>query len=318
LLILLPDFDFGISVLTGGDMPVNMNFDFADATGGFLLPALDYATRMEAKANYEGDYVSSNPALNSSLTIVVDSEPGLAVTQWLSNGTDMATIAVRLQISSQGNVTPRVRLFPSGIETVNSDGTRKIAFKAIFEDSAGAPREGRIFSTDCATWLTASSQVWAARSLDEFVFTLDASGKAIAVEPVALRAPLAKKGPASPPATPPAEEPELPETERPGGPVEPEMPVAPNEPGDPEVPVAPERPSNAPSGIPTPTPTGAPPAGTAGTATGSSAAAAGTQPAVEKRETHDFPRSFEEANLVNPLRNRDVDERLGPLRHLLL
>src|SRR5690554_4845843 len=33
LMLMLPDFDVGFTILTAGNMPANMNFDFADAMG---------------------------------------------------------------------------------------------------------------------------------------------------------------------------------------------------------------------------------------------------------------------------------------------
>lgn len=190
LMILLPDYDVGFTLLTAGDMPVNMNFDFADAMGGILLPAVHEAATEQA-GRFEGEY-GHVEGLNSSVTIAVDEEPGLAVTSWISNGTDMAETAVLLHLSSAGPVTPRIRLFPSGLETELEDGGKRIAFRATFEDEGGAAREGRLFSTDCASWLTAGSIGWAARALDEFVFVVDGEGAVVSVEPVALRAVLVK------------------------------------------------------------------------------------------------------------------------------
>lgn len=190
LMILLPDYDVGLTLLTAGDMPVNMNFDFADAMGGMLLPAVHAAAREQAR-RFAGTY-SYAGKMNSSVTIEVDEEPGLSVTRWVSNGTDMAETAVLLHLSSAGPVTPRIRLFPSGLETELEGGRKRVAFRATFEDEGGVAREGRLFSTDCATWLTAGSIAWAARALDEFVFEMDGDGEVVSVEPVALRAVLLK------------------------------------------------------------------------------------------------------------------------------
>ena len=192
LMILLPDYDVGFTLLTAGDMPVNMNFDFADAMGGMLLPAVHAVAREEAR-RFEGTYRFGG-ALNSSLTIAVDEEPGLRVTEWVSNGTDMAETAVLLHLSSAGPVEPRVRLYPAGLETEAEGGGKRSAFRATFEDEGGSAREGRLFSTDCASWLTVGSIGWAARGLDEFVFVVDGEGEVVSVEPVALRAVLEKGG----------------------------------------------------------------------------------------------------------------------------
>ena len=198
LMILIPGLDIGFTLLTAGPMPVNMNFDFADTMGAFLLPAIYGTARQETKDLYSGNYKSSDPALNSSMTLSVDDKPGISVDRWVSNGTDMRYMSVMLSFKTTTVGEPRIRLFPTGLETVNEDGSKKASFKATFEDATSAARVGRLFSTDCATWLSATSTVWAARSLDQFVFHYDPSGKVVKVEPLALRAPLDKTDEALP------------------------------------------------------------------------------------------------------------------------
>src|SRR5690606_22426450 len=91
LMILLPDFDIGFTVLTAGNMPVNMNFDFADAIGATFLPAIDAVMRQQAMENFAGSYEFADiDGLNSSMVIAVDDEPALSIERWISNGTDMA------------------------------------------------------------------------------------------------------------------------------------------------------------------------------------------------------------------------------------
>jgi hypothetical protein len=192
LMIMIPNLDIGFTLLTAGPMPVNMNFDFADSMGALLLPAVYGTARQETKDLYEGNYISSDPALNSSLTLRVDDKPGISVDRWVSNGTDMRYMAIMLQFSTSTVGEPRIRLFPTGLETVNEDRSMKKSFKATFEDAKSSARVGRLFSTDCASWLSATSEVYATRSLDQFVFHFDSSGKVTMVEPVALRVKLEK------------------------------------------------------------------------------------------------------------------------------
>jgi len=213
LIIILPDYGVGFTLLTAGNMPGNMNFDFADVIGATLLPAIHNVSREQARENFAGNYEFGNvTALNSSMVITVDNDPGLKVERWISNGTDMATVAILLQLSTRGPVNPRIRLYPAGLETVKEDGEvkKRIAFKATFEDADSPARENRLFSTDCATWLSASSNLWAARTLDEIVFEVGEDGKAVAVDPVALRALLGRVDELTPPPPPPAVEEEPP------------------------------------------------------------------------------------------------------------
>lgn len=197
LLVLLPDYDVGISVLLAGGWPGNANWDIADAIGATLLPALEDAAREEANAAYAGTYAAASDSnLNSSLVLTTDpTRPGLGVEQWVSNGTDMIPVAVRYTLNY--NVTaPAIRLYPTGLESNASetDGTRKVAFKAVVENLDLEDHSGDMFSTNCGTWVSQTTAVYADMPLDQFVFTVDKDGKAVSVEPLALRATLQKNG----------------------------------------------------------------------------------------------------------------------------
>ncbi|KAI1759370.1 beta-lactamase/transpeptidase-like protein [Hypoxylon sp. FL1150] len=193
LMVLLPDYDVGISALLAGGWPGNSNWDMADAIGAVLIPALEDAAREEANTNYGGTY-SRSEGLNSSLVLSTDpAKPGLGVEQWVSNGTDMLPIAVRYTLNY--NVTaPAIRLYPTGLETQATEegGTRKVAWKAIVENLDAPDHSDDMFSTNCGTWVSQTTAVYADMPLDQFVFTVDATGRAVSVEPLALRATLMK------------------------------------------------------------------------------------------------------------------------------
>ncbi|KAI1171687.1 beta-lactamase/transpeptidase-like protein [Nemania sp. FL0916] len=186
LLILLPDYDVGFDALLAGGWPGNSNWNMADTIGPILLPALEAAAREQADARYAGTY-SAGDALNSSLTLSTDPDkPGLGVDQWVSNGTDMIPIAIRYTLNY--NVTgPSLRLFPTGLES--ADG-KKIAFKAMIENTDSPDYGDKMFSTNCGTWVSQTAAVYADYPLDQFVFTVGDDGKAERVVPLALRASL--------------------------------------------------------------------------------------------------------------------------------
>ncbi|KAK6953659.1 hypothetical protein Daesc_005964 [Daldinia eschscholtzii] len=188
LLVLLPDYDVGITALLAGGWPGNSNWDIADAIGTVLLPALEEAAREQAEVSYAGTY-TANDGLNSSLVLSTDpSRPGLGIEQWISNGTDMIPIAVRYTLNY--NVTaPAIRLYPAGLETQpqGQQGTRKIAFKAVVENLDLEDHSGDMFSTNCGTWVSQTTAVYADMPLDQFVFTVPRDGKAVSVVPLALR-----------------------------------------------------------------------------------------------------------------------------------
>lgn len=201
LLVLLPDYDAGISVLLAGAWPGNANWDIADAVGSVLVPALEEAARAQADATYAGTYSDADANNNSTLVLTTDrARPGLGVERWTSNGTDMIAVAVRYTLNY--NVTaPAIRLYPTGLESEPSaeDGTRKVAFKAVVENLDLADHANDMFSTNCGTWVSQTSAVYADMPLDQFVFTVDgagagagAGGRAVGVEPLALRSTLVK------------------------------------------------------------------------------------------------------------------------------
>lgn len=193
LLVLLPDYDVGFDALLAGNWPGNANWGMADVVGPILLPALEAAAREQADALYAGTYRSSS--LNSSITLSTDPEkPGIGIDRWVSNGTDMVAVAVRYTLNY--NVTgPSIRLFPTGLESGGGGGggERKVAFKAMIEDTQKEDHGDRMFSTNCGTWVSQTVAVYADYPLDQFVFTLGDDGKAVSVVPLALRTPLLKE-----------------------------------------------------------------------------------------------------------------------------
>ncbi|KAK8047495.1 beta-lactamase-like 1 [Apiospora saccharicola] len=198
LMILLPDYDVGIVALLAGGWPGNANWDMADAIGESLVPALEEAARMEADAMYAGTYnAKSNSDTSASLnsTIVLSTEsgrPGLGIDRWISNGTDMIPVAIRYTLNY--NVTePALRLYPTGLEKRNEDGSRRAAFKAMIQDRGATDHATDMFSTNCGTWVGQTTAVYASMPLDQFVFHLDAEGGVKGIESLALRAVLDKE-----------------------------------------------------------------------------------------------------------------------------
>jgi hypothetical protein len=191
LLNLLPDYDVGFSILIGGpSIPGNMNFNLADIIGEQLLPALEAAAREQADAAYTGFYYDE--AANSTMRLTTQSDrPGLGIDQWTSNGTDMAYVAVALQ-DGYTPVQPTIRLYPTGLETTRANGSKRVAFKATFEDLQAPSRPNSMFSTDCGSWVTLTAVTYGSMPLDQFAFEIDAKGKVVSVEPIALRAKLQK------------------------------------------------------------------------------------------------------------------------------
>ncbi|KAI0869028.1 beta-lactamase/transpeptidase-like protein [Hypoxylon argillaceum] len=193
VLAIIPDYDIGISALLAGELPANANFNLLDIVGEVIIPAVEEAARAEAGAIYNGHYAFANTKqLNSSMTIETDDQPGLSVSQWISNGTDFAWTSTVLQ-NGYVPLTPRIRLYPTGLEGQGPDGGKRVAFKAVFEDADAPSKATSMFSTDCATWINVASVIYGSAAMDELIFDIDSTGKVTSITSPALRVTLDKQ-----------------------------------------------------------------------------------------------------------------------------
>ncbi|KAI0545315.1 beta-lactamase/transpeptidase-like protein [Xylaria curta] len=193
VMTIIPDYDIGISVLLAGELPANANFGLLDTVGEILIPAVEEAARADAGALYNGHYAFSNTTqLNSSMTIGTDDQPGLSVSQWISNGTDFAWMSTVLQ-SGYFPLTPRIRLYPTGLEGQGPDGGKKVVFRAVFEDADAPSQATAMFSTDCATWMNVASVIYGSAAMDELIFNVDSEGKVTSITSPSLRVTLDKQ-----------------------------------------------------------------------------------------------------------------------------
>jgi hypothetical protein len=193
---LLKDFNIGFTIMMAGEAAIS-NFGGADLIGAILIPAYDAVVRDEADKLYSGHYVArdiqNGTTLNSSITISTDpGKPGLGIGPWISNGTDMLDMAIRLQAGTDHSANKAEgRLYYTQLETKTDSGKRQ-AFKAVFEDTGYTGIGQQMFSTDCGSWVSVTSTTYASLPLDEFIFNFDKSGKVVSVENLALRITLYK------------------------------------------------------------------------------------------------------------------------------
>lgn len=144
-----------------------------------VTPALEKAAVVQANASYSGTYSSGN---GTRMSIEVDGKPGLVVTELTNNGAD-----VRAGIAKLKGIEPDAlifRLYPS-----NMQSEENIEFRAIWQDNKDLADAG---TPTCVSWMDIEDLVYGGESLDRYVFELDESGKAKAVEIPALRMVLGK------------------------------------------------------------------------------------------------------------------------------
>lgn len=187
----IPDFNIGFSILAAGDVPAGLATSIADSLSNTYLPTIVNTARIQANQVYGGTYKNSDAAVNSSLSIVVDRQaPGLSLSSWISNGTNMMWYSVALSQNVTrdywNKIRPSTRLYPTGLWDATSDGGKRVAFKAVFEDLSLASIS-QPFTTDCSTWVTVSGIMYGSKPLDQFIFNINAAGNVTSVENGALR-----------------------------------------------------------------------------------------------------------------------------------
>lgn len=176
--LLIPDYDIGFSVLVAGE---NGNPTSAMAlqeiVSETVLPPLYAIARQQAMARFSGTYtaVAAGVTINSSLTLRGDSEIGLMVNSWISNGTNMIAV-----IDTIGFGGGPVRLFPAGLSPSRKDDAEgmRLAFRALSLPS------GEGF---CSSVSSVDSLRYGRQPLDEFVFELSPDGVATAALHPGLR-----------------------------------------------------------------------------------------------------------------------------------
>lgn len=176
-LVLIPDFGVGFVVMMAGERGT-----IGPAISGVivdeLLPALDEAARLQADIKFAGTYTASN-GLNSTVKLTTAfGIPGLSIDEWISNGTDL--------LRSKWLRDPEwFQMYPTGI--VSEDG-KQVSWRSTY---VSLPDTGSPFDA-CPSWVGIDRPNYGVYGVDEFVFHLDEDGKALGLEPKALKIVLEK------------------------------------------------------------------------------------------------------------------------------
>ncbi|KAL5344873.1 hypothetical protein ACLOAV_010270 [Pseudogymnoascus australis] len=164
---ILPDFGIGFSYLSGGEDPQRVKDIITDIVAAIGVPAFDKAAKEEAANVYAGTY--QREGSNDTFEIAVDANPGLLVTKFLINGTDV--VAGSLATGNQ------IRLTPSGLV---SKGGARIGLKAVMTMK---PEPEGAFVSNCVDWFTAGGTPIGGVSMDDFVVKVNGNGtKAVEIE----------------------------------------------------------------------------------------------------------------------------------------
>ena len=194
-LVLIPDYNAGFSVLDASNDTTRGNITnlILDYVTEAIIPALEAQAAAEAARNFVGTYVSTEPNLNSSVTVSLNESIGLSISTWISNGTDV------LASPLFDGIKPR--LLPSIPNQSDAHGAGKVAFQASKNPktdsfSLASKFGAGPFVAQYATnldWLTVDLTRYGGIGVKLFVFDVDEGGNATAVSPVVTRARLEKK-----------------------------------------------------------------------------------------------------------------------------
>ena len=188
LLILVPDYQVAVAILTAGTEESVTNI-VAEMVAQTFIPVLHQVAREEARKNLAGVYVSDG-GLNSSLQLNADGV-GLLVERWINNGSDLLAVAEAYSQLTNGGKLKSVRLYPTDLVDEIDGGTR-VGYRALFE-TGGSMREAvRVFDQDPNAWGMVDQNTYGRIGVDDFVFELDSDSNAISVEPRVLRTKLVR------------------------------------------------------------------------------------------------------------------------------
>ncbi|BDD59023.1 hypothetical protein MAP00_004257 [Monascus purpureus] len=200
-LVLIPDYDAGFCFL-------NANSDMAfrstaalvvlDHITDTIVPALEAQATAEAMRNFVGTYVSTDPNLDSSITIsfnestVPRAAPTLSLSSWISNGTDVLASPLY-----DGDRPQLLLSIPNQFV-----GAGKVAFRLslntqynIYTAASGSgvgPFSGEYYTN--FGWFSTDNMHYAGNAGNLFVFDIDESGRATAVNPVGMKVTLERQG----------------------------------------------------------------------------------------------------------------------------
>jgi hypothetical protein len=183
---LVPDYNVGFAILAA-DTVSNADLNaHADIVGEAIIEALIEMSISNAGAAFSGSYTASG--LNSSISVSVDTLPGMIINSFISNGTDFReTLATLYNVDDKNALS--MRLYPTHLSSTTNSGGSTLAFRAVYQDeNEFADAE----TPTCVSWRDVDKYKYGGAALDLFVFELDASGEVMAVEIPALRVKLAK------------------------------------------------------------------------------------------------------------------------------
>ncbi|CAI7600970.1 unnamed protein product [Penicillium glandicola] len=193
IMVVIPDFHAGFTLLGASAQASRSSQALLaiDLIVDAILPALMEQAAAEAAQKFAGTYKAED--LNSSLTLTAvpptQPAPGLNITSWISNGTDITDL-VPVLFGDIGS-----RLVPS---IVSETASGEIAFRGYTATQGRNPGVGSsssLFSSfyDINDWTMLDQLTWGGIATSLFVFDVEENGAVKSVTPGAYRVKMVKE-----------------------------------------------------------------------------------------------------------------------------
>ena len=178
--IIVPEYEIGTTILVAGNDAYDASIILFNTIQGFLIPVLEAEARSQAALKYAGKYTSNCTESGSELELVIDSGPGLKITEWKNLGKDMLLAFDSVLFGGNG-MRLDARIYPIGVDE---------RWRVTFEEESEAD-EVTLTSTACRTWEQVDQFRYAGLPTDEFDFEVR-NGSVVSVMIPDLRAELLK------------------------------------------------------------------------------------------------------------------------------
>ncbi|KAM5346190.1 hypothetical protein ACJ41O_009195 [Fusarium nematophilum] len=198
--VLIPDYDIVISILSGGreaSADQYVTSTILSSVIQALLPAIEKVGRDDAKAAYAGEY--ADRSTNSSISLKVDSGPGLVISSWTVRGFDVLNNIgnYNLQAFESGKKIEPIEYVDARVYPTNLGKEGQSSWRAVFDftpaDKDAEFASGLFFKDGtCQTWFQQDRRVYDFLPLDQFVFVEGDEGVSSAVRSPAFNVTLTK------------------------------------------------------------------------------------------------------------------------------
>ncbi|KZL74441.1 beta-lactamase family protein [Colletotrichum incanum] len=182
VLIIIPDYDLVVSILTAGteatdsfQFPAQVISPVIEA----LIPALEQANKESAKAAFAGTYADEET--NSTLTLSIDDSPGLSLTNYTVRGVNVLANIPNYSLSpSRKTFNVSGRIYPTNIR----EG-EQWSWRAVYKNHDEPDVDDKLFYPEggCQTWGLIDRKTYNYLALDDFAVTTAADGSANSISP---------------------------------------------------------------------------------------------------------------------------------------